>query len=177
MHVFRGTEADILNDGAIDYGPAVLAQFDFVVASVHSRFGMGKDEMTERLLRALDDPFVTFLGHLTGRLLLSREGYTFDFDRIFDRAAERGVMIEINGSPRRAELDWRHMRRAVDRGVMLSIHPDAHSIRELSHVISGAWVARKGGLSAKQLFNTRPADEVAAYLAARRAKALAAAGL
>jgi DNA polymerase (family X) len=171
LRVFRGTEADILNDGAIDYGPKTLPIFDFVVASVHSRFGMEKDEMTERLLRALDDPFVTFLGHLTGRLLLSRKGYTFDFDRIFDRAAERGVMIEINGNPRRAELDWRYIRRAVDRGVVLSIHPDAHSTRELTHVISGTWVARKGGLSAKQIFNARPVDEVAEYLAARRKRA------
>lgn len=172
LRVFRGTEADILNDGAIDYGHRTLPMFDFVVASVHSRFGMAKDEMTERLLRALDDPFVTFLGHLTGRLLLSRQGYTFDFDQIFDRAAERGVMIEINGNPRRAELDWRLIRKAVDRGVVLSIHPDAHSIRELTHVISGTWVARKGGLSAKEIFNTRPVDEVAEYLAERRRRAL-----
>jgi DNA polymerase (family 10) len=172
LRVFRGTEADILNDGAIDYGHQTLPMFDFVVASVHSRFGMAKDEMTERLLRALDDPFVTFLGHLTGRLLLSRQGYTFDFDQIFDRAAERGVMIEINGSPRRLELDWRLIRKAVDRGVVLSIHPDAHSIRELTNVISGTWVARKGGLSAKEIFNTRPVDEVAEYLAERRKKAM-----
>jgi DNA polymerase (family 10) len=170
MRVFRGTEADILNDGTIDYGPKTLAKFDFVIASVHSRFGMNKDEMTTRLLRALDDPFVTFLGHLTGRLLLSRAGYTFDFDRIFDRAAERGVIIEINGSPRRAELDWRMIQRAVDRGVVLSIHPDAHAIGELSRVINGTWVARKGGLSAKQIFNTRGVDEVAEYLAERRAR-------
>jgi len=133
---------------------------------------MAKDEMTERLLRALDDPFVTFLGHLTGRLLLSRQGYTFDFDQIFDRAAERGVMIEINGNPRRAELDWRLIRKAVDRGVVLSIHPDAHSTRELTHVISGTWLARKGGLSAKEIFNTRPVDEVAEYLGERRKKAV-----
>ena len=172
LRVFRGTEADILNDGAIDYGHKTLPMFDFVVASVHSRFGMNKDEMTERLLRALDDPFVTFLGHLTGRLLLSRQGYTFDFDQVFDRAAERGVIIEINGSPRRAELDWRLIRKAVDRGVVLSIHPDAHSVRELTHVISGTWVARKGGLSAKEIFNTRPVDEVADYLAERRKKAV-----
>jgi DNA polymerase (family 10) len=173
MRVFRGTEADILNDGAIDYDAKTLAKFDFVVASVHSRFGMDQDEMTTRLLRALDNPFVTFLGHLTGRLLLSRAGYTFDFDKILDRAADRGVMIEINGSPRRLELDWRQIKRAVDRGIVLSIHPDAHSIRELGYVVSGTWVARKGGLSAKQIFNARPVDEVAEYLAARRKRAMA----
>jgi DNA polymerase (family 10) len=173
MRVFRGTEADILADGAIDYGEKTLSKFDFVVASVHSRFGMEKDEMTSRLLRALDNPFVTFLGHLTGRLLLSRAGYTFDFDRILDRAAERGVIIEINGSPRRLELDWRQIKRAVDRGVVLSIHPDAHSTRELGYVVSGTWVARKGGLTAKQIFNARQVDEVAEYLIARRKRAIA----
>ncbi|HXG57801.1 MAG TPA: PHP domain-containing protein [Thermoanaerobaculia bacterium] len=171
LRVFRGSEADILADGSIDYGPATLATLDFVVASIHSRFGMSRDEMTARILRALDDPHVTFLGHPTGRLLLSREGYSIDFDRIFDRAAERGVIIEINGNPRRAELDWRHLRRAVDRGVMLSIHPDAHSIAEFRHVVSGTWVARKGGLTAKEVFNARPADEVEEYLRKRKGAA------
>jgi DNA polymerase (family 10) len=172
LRVFRGTEADILNDGSMDYGPKILSKFDFVIASIHSRFGMDKSEMTERILRALDDPFVTFLGHATGRLLLSREGYTFDFDRVFDRAAARGVMIEINGNPNRLDLDWRHIGRAIDRGVVFSIHPDAHSIREMSAIISGTWVARKAGLSARQLFNAREVDEVAEYLAARRKRAM-----
>ena len=168
MHVFRGTEADILNDGSIDYGAKILAKFDFVVASIHSRFGMDKSEMTARILRALDDPHVTFLGHATGRKLLAREGYTFDFDKVFDRCAERGVIIEINGNPNRLDLDWRHIRRALDRGVVFSIHPDAHSVREMAHVISGTWVARKAGLSAKQIFNARPLEEVAEWLELRR---------
>jgi len=172
MHVFRGTEADILDSGAIDYGPRILAKLDFVIASVHSRFQMDKNAMTDRILRALDDPFVTFLGHATGRKLLAREGYTFEFDRIFDRCAERGVMIEINGNPNRLDLDWRHVRRAVDRGVVFSIHPDAHSMKEMAHLISGTWVARKAGLTAKQIFNARPLDEVADYLDARRKFAL-----
>jgi DNA polymerase (family 10) len=173
MRVFRGTEADILDDGRIDYGPKTLAGFDFVIASVHSRFGMDEEKMTERMLRALDDPFVTILGHLTGRLLLNRKGYSIDFDRIFDRAAERGVMIEINGNPNRLELDWRLVHRAIDRGVLLCINPDAHSINELSYVISGTWVARKAGLSPRQIFNTRPVDEVAEHLARRRERAIA----
>jgi DNA polymerase (family X) len=174
MRVFRGTEADILNDGAIDYGHATLPRFDFVIASIHSRFGMERAEMTARMLRALDDPFVTILGHLTGRLLLGRQGYSIDFDRVFDRAAERGVLIEINGNPHRLELDWRQIGRAVDRGVLLCINPDAHSIAELSHVISGAWVARKAGLSAKQIFNTRPVEEVAEHLGRRKREAIVA---
>ena len=176
MHVFRGTEADILNDGAIDYGPKILAKLDFVVASIHSRFGMDKSEMTARILRALDDPFVTFLGHATGRKLLTRDGYIFEFDRVFDRCAERGVIMEINGNPYRLDLDWRHIGRALDRGVVFSIHPDAHSTREMDYVVTGTWVARKAGLSAKQIFNARPLEEVADYLAARRTRAMSSGG-
>jgi DNA polymerase (family 10) len=172
MRVFKGTEADILIDGSIDYGPGTLPIFDFVIASVHSRFGMPKDEMTARILRALDDPFVTILGHLTGRLLLSREGYSVDFDRIFERAAERGVMIEINGNPNRLDVDWRQIGRAVERGVLFSINPDAHSIKELSHVISGTWVARKAGLSPKNIFNCADVEAVAELLSRRRAAAV-----
>jgi DNA polymerase (family 10) len=171
MRVFKGTEADILPDGTIDYDPKTLAGFDFVIASVHSRFGMPKDEMTERILRALDDPHVTFLGHLTGRLLLSRDGYTMEFDRVFERAGERGVMIEINGNPRRLDLDWRLLRRALDRGVLFSINPDAHSIHEYNALVSGTWVARKGGLSAREIFNTWEVDEVAEHFAGRRQRA------
>src|SRR5437764_12494335 len=126
MRVFRGTEADILPDGSIDYGERILSKFDFVIASIHSRFNMPQDEMTERMLRALDDPHVTFLGHLTGRKLLSRDGYSVDFERIFEKAGQRGVMIEINGNPNRLDLDWRHIRRALDLGVGFSINPDAH---------------------------------------------------
>jgi len=169
LRVFRGTEADILPDGSIDYSDSgALAQFDFVIASVHSRFNMDKDEMTARILRALDNPYVTFLGHLTGRLLLSRDGYTMEFDKVFERAGDRGVMIEINGNPHRLDLDWRLIQRALDRGVTFSINPDAHSTREYNALVSGTWVARKGGLTPKEIFNTRGADEVAEHFASRR---------
>jgi DNA polymerase (family 10) len=167
MRVFRGTEADILPDGTMDYGAKILSRFEFVVASVHSNFTMDKDAMTERMLRAMDDPHVTFIGHLTGRKLLAREGYKVDYDRIFDKAAERGVMIEINGNPNRLDVDWRHVRNALDRGVTFSIHPDAHSISEYNAMITGTWVARKAGLSAKHIFNTRSVDEVAEFLRKR----------
>jgi DNA polymerase (family 10) len=170
MRVFRGTEADILPDGVIDYDSKTLAKFDFVIASIHSRFQMTKDEMTERMLRALDNPYVTFLGHLTGRKLLSRDGYTVDYERIFEKAAARGVMIEINGNPNRLDIDWRHIRRALDLGVGFSINPDAHSIHEYAALISGTWVARKAGLTAKEIFNTKPVEEVAEYLKKRRAR-------
>ena len=167
MRVFRGTEADILPDGSIDYGDEVLSTLDFVVASIHSRFNMPKDEMTERMLNALDDPYVTFLGHITGRKLLARDGYSVDFDRVFERAGKRGVCIEINGNPNRLDLDWRHVGRALEHGVMFVITPDAHSISEMSHVISGTWVARKAGLTAKQIFNTRSVAEVEKWLRER----------
>src|SRR5437764_2696744 len=168
LRVFRGTEADILPDGTIDYGDRILSKFDFVIASIHSRFNMPKDEMTERMLRALDDPHVTFLGHITGRKLLSRDGYAVDFDRIFERAAARGVMIEINGNPNRLDLDWRHIPRALSFGVRFAVNPDAHSIREYGALMTGTWVARKAGLGPKEIFNTRPVEEVAEYLAARK---------
>lgn len=169
MRVFRGTEADILPDGTMDYGARILDKFDFVIASVHSQFQMEEDEMTERILRAMDDPHVTFLGHLTGRLLLSRSGYKVDYDRIFDKAAETGVIVEINGNPRRLDVDWRHVKRGIDRGVMFSINPDAHSISEYNALITGTWVARKAGLSPKQIFNTKSVEEIAEHFRARGA--------
>ncbi|HYC58833.1 MAG TPA: PHP domain-containing protein [Thermoanaerobaculia bacterium] len=168
MRVFRGTEADILQNGTMDYGEKVLSKLDFVIASIHSNFTMSKDEMTDRILRAMDDPNVTFLGHLTGRKLLSRAGYTVEYERIFEKAGARGVMIEINGNPNRLDLDWRHIKRALDHGVMFSINPDAHSVSEYNAVITGTWVARKGGLSAKHIFNTRNVDEVAEWLAQKK---------
>lgn len=168
MRVFRGSETDILNDGTMDYGEKILAKLDFVVASVHSNFKMPIDEMTDRILRAMDNPYVTFIGHLTGRKLLAREGYSVDYDRIFEKAGQRGVMIEINGNPNRLDLDWRHVQRALDRGVVFSIHPDAHSINEYNALVTGTWVARKAGLSPKYIFNTRGVEEVAEFLAKRK---------
>ncbi|MGA7613826.1 MAG: helix-hairpin-helix domain-containing protein [Thermoanaerobaculia bacterium] len=171
IRIFRGTEADILQDGTIDYDPETLDRFDFVVASIHSRFRMNREEMTQRIVRALHDPHVTFLGHLTGRLLLSRAPYELDFDAVFRAAAENGVMIEINGSPKRLDVDWRHLERAMELGVSFSIHPDAHSTAEMANVIAGTWVARKGGVPRERVFNARPLADVESHLASRRARA------
>jgi DNA polymerase (family X) len=170
--VFRGSEVDILSDGGLDFDAATLATLDFTVCSIHSRFKMERDEMTERLVTALRNPFVTFLGHLSGRRLLRREPYQFDPDAVFEAAAENGVIIEINANPQRLDVDWRLMRRAVDRGVIFSIHPDAHSTGELGRLEFGVWNARKGGLEAKQIFNTREAGEVSEYLGKRRQRAV-----
>lgn len=167
LRVFKGTEADILPDGTMDYGED-LDLFDFVVASIHSRFQMTEDEMTERILRALDDPRVTILGHLTGRRLLTRDGYRVDYDKIFDKCAEQKVLVEINGNPQRLDVDWRHLRNALDRGCMFTINPDAHSTREMAFVISGTSVARKAGLGPKEIFNTKPVEEVEDWLKKKR---------
>lgn len=158
--VFKGIEADILPSGELDYSPDVLARFDFVVGSIHSQFRMGKEEMTARILKALDSPYLTMLGHPTGRILLERTGYELDLERILAKAAEKRVAIEFNANPYRLDLDWRWCRKAKELGVLISINPDAHSIGELDLARSGVLVARKGWLEAKDVLNTRNLNEV-----------------
>jgi DNA polymerase (family 10) len=168
VRVLKGVEADILADGTLDYGDDVLDRFDFVVASVHSRFSMDGATMTARVLRALDDPRLTILGHPTGRLLLSREPYAIDVDAVLEKAAEVGAAVELNADPHRLDLDWRHMARARALGVPIEIGPDAHSPRGLDHMSTGIGIARKGGLAARDVLNTRSADDVLAFARARR---------
>ena len=149
LWIFKGIEADILPDGRLDYADGdeeVLASMDYVVGSVHSSFGLSQAEQTERVLRALENPYLTFLGHPTGRLLLSRRGYAIDLDAVIDAAAERGVAIEINANPYRLDMDWRYWREARAKGVRTAINPDAHSIDGLDDVRYGVGVARKGWL-------------------------------
>ncbi|MGH7476179.1 MAG: DNA polymerase/3'-5' exonuclease PolX [Longimicrobiales bacterium] len=164
--VFKGTEADILPDGSVDYageGSGVLERFDYVIASVHSSFRMSEAQMTDRVLRALQNPYVTFLGHPTGRLLLRREGFGLDVERVIEAAAAGGKGIEINSNPHRLELDWRYWRRARELGVRAAINPDAHSIRELDNVHYGVGVARKGWLQAADVVNAWELEEVREY--------------
>lgn len=167
FRVIKGVEADILADGTLDYGPDVLDQFDFVIGSIHSRFGMSGEEMTARVLRAMDDPRMTILGHPTGRLLLARDPYALDIERVLAWAAERGVAVELNADPHRLDLDWQAARRARALGVTISIGADAHSVAGLANVAVGLGVARKGWLEAKDILNTR---DVAAFLAFARAR-------
>lgn len=169
IRVFRGSEVDILADGDLDYTSATLKRFDFTVASVHSRFGMEADVMTERIIAAVKHPRTTFLGHLSGRKLLVRDPYAIDYRRIFEAAAEHGVIVEINGSPQRLDVDWRFLRLGIDCGVTFSIHPDAHSVAALDHLTNGVWNARKGGLEPRHIFNTRPLEEIEEHLKTRRA--------
>ena len=168
FRVLKGVEADILADGSLDYGPAVLDQFDFVIASIHTRFGMTEAEMTERVLRALDDPHTTILGHPTGRLLLARDPYAIDLERVLQRAAERGVAVEVNADPHRLDLDWRMVRRARELGVTVSLGADAHSVAGMTNVAMGVGIARKGWLEAEEVLNTRDAEAFLAHARRRR---------
>ena len=163
FRVLKGVEADILADGSLDYGPAVLDRFDFVIASIHTRFGMTEIEMTERVLRALDDPHTTILGHPTGRLLLARDPYAIDLERVLHRAAERGVAVEVNADPHRLDLDWRVVRRARELGVSISLGADAHSVAGMTNVAVGVGIARKGWLTAEDVLNTRDAEGFLAF--------------
>ncbi len=153
--ILKGIEADILKDGSMDYDDDILSMFDFVIASVHSNFTMDREEMTERILKALENPYVKILGHPTGRLLLSREGYDVDMERILEKAAEKGVAIEINSNPYRLDLDWRWCRVAKDMGVDIVICPDAHDLEGFDYVSLGIGIARKGWLEAEDIWNCR----------------------
>ena len=170
VRILKGVEADILADGTLDYGDELLERFDYVVGSVHSRFAMDRAAMTARVLRALDNPHLTILGHPTGRLLLSREPYPIDVEAMLEKAAEVGAAVELNADPHRLDLDWRHIPRARALGVPIEIGPDAHSPRGLDYMTTGIGIARKGGLAAHEVLNTRSADDVLAFARARQAR-------
>jgi DNA polymerase (family 10) len=169
VRVLKGIEADILADGRVDYDADLLDRFDYVIASVHSRFGMNQAQMTERVIAALDDPHVTILGHPTGRLLLTREPYAIDMPAVIAKAAECGVAVELNADPHRLDLDWRYCRAAKEKGALIEIGPDAHSVHGLDHVEFGIGIARKGWLEAGDVLNTKTAAEVLAFAERRRA--------
>jgi len=163
IRILKGIESDILGDGSLDYDEKVLERFDFVIASVHSKLSMTEKDATQRLLTAIRNPYTTILGHPTGRLLLSREGYPLDFDAIFDACAKHRVGIEINANPHRLDLDWRYLRTARERGVRLCIGPDAHSVEGLDDVDYGLGIARKGWLQKDDLLNCMDAEELLAW--------------
>ncbi len=158
--IFAGSEVDILKDGSLDFDDSILAQLDYVVASVHNVFNLSEDEMTARFIKAMENPHVTMIGHLTGRLLLKREPYAINHDKIIDCAAETGTMIELNCSPRRFDMDWRWWKKARDKGVLCSINPDAHHINHLQFLHYGIVQARKGWLRKEDVFNTKSVEQV-----------------
>lgn len=167
--VLKGIEADILADGTLDFAPDVLDRFEFVIGSVHSRFAMSAQDMTERILRALDDPHLTILGHPTGRLLLSRDPYPCDVEAVLSKAQAVGVAVEINADPHRLDLDWRLVRRALDLGVTLSIGADAHGASGIANVEFGLAMARKGWATPDRIVNTLDPDAFLEHAARRRA--------
>ncbi len=168
IRVLKGIEADILVDGRIDYDEAILQQLDFIIASIHSRFNLNATEMTTRMLAAMDNPYVTIIGHPTGRLLLSRDPYGIDLDAVFEKAAASGVAMEINADPHRLDLDWRVVRRAREAGVTISIGADAHNVSGIGNVDYGVGMARKGWLGPGDILNARPVEEFLAFAAKRR---------
>jgi len=168
FRILKGIECDILTSGDLDYGDKTLDSFDYIVGSVHSQFKMDEDTMTRRITRAMDDPRLTILGHATGRLLLSRDAYPVDVEAIIEKAAENGTVLELNCDPHRMDLDWRYLRDAKEKGVMIEIGPDAHSEIELDNVESGVGMARKAWLTAADILNTRTARDVLAVAGRKR---------
>lgn len=171
FRIFKGIESDILLDGSLDYPDEVLASFDYVVASVHSRFQQGEEEQTARIIRAVSNPHTTILGHPTGRMLLRREGYRVDVDAVLQACAKHDVAVEINANPNRLDLDWRWHRRALELGCRLSINPDAHSTAELDLTHWGVMMARKGGVPRERILNCLELPALARFLERRRRSA------
>ena len=166
--IFKGIECDILGDGSLDYDESVWKTFDFIVASVHSNLKMTEEKAMSRLLKAIENPYTTILGHPTGRLLLMREGYPIDHKKIIDACAANGVVIEINAHPYRLDLDWRYIDYAINKGVKLSINPDAHFTQGYHDMYYGVCVARKGGLYKEMCFNALSLPEIDSYFKQRK---------
>jgi DNA polymerase (family 10) len=168
FRIFTGTECDILKNGTLDFSDEILASLDYVVASVHSSFTLPEAEMTKRIIRAMENPYVTMLGHLTGRLLLSRDPYQVNIPAILDAAAATGTIIELNANPRRLDMDWRWWPLAKEKGVKCAINPDAHSTAGLQDLIFGVGIARKGWLTKEDVINTLPLARMESILKAKR---------
>jgi len=162
--IFKSIESDILNDGNLDYSDSVLSTFDLVIASVHSNLKMNEQKAMMRLLKAIENPFTTILGHMTGRLLLSRKGYSVNYKKIIDACAANKVVIEINAHPRRLDMRWQWIEYALSKNVLLSIDPDAHSIGEFQNIRYGVLVAQKGMVTAKNNLSSFSLKEFENYL-------------
>ena len=171
FRILKGIECDILPDGRLDFSDEILATFDAVVASIHSRFNMTETQATDRIIKAMRNPYVTILGHPTGRLLLARDGYPLNIPAILRAAAELGVAIELNANPHRLDLDWRFCRQAREMGVKISINPDAHRLQGLEDMRYGLGIARKGWLRKEDVLNAGSLQDFRRFAAARRKEA------
>ncbi|TAF67983.1 MAG: DNA polymerase/3'-5' exonuclease PolX [Cytophagales bacterium] len=158
--LFKGIESDILADGSLDYDPEILHTFDFIIASVHANLNMTQEKATQRLIKAIENPHTTLLGHPTGRLLLNREGYPIDHQKVIDACYQNQVAIEINANPWRLDIDWRWVYKAMEKGVLISINPDAHSIAGIDDTQYGIYVAQKAGLIKEATLNALEATEI-----------------
>ena len=158
--IFSGVECDILKNGNLDYDDSILSQLDYSVASVHSSFSLTEKEMTKRVIKAIENPFVTMIGHLTGRLLLLRKPYDINVSKIIDACAENNTIIEINANPRRLDMDWRWWKHAKDKGVKCSINPDAHKIEHFQFLNFGIKIAQKGWLESSDVVNCLPLGKI-----------------
>ena len=170
FRLFAGSEVDIHKDGSLDFPENVLSRLDYVVASIHSSFSLSEAEMTARIIRAMENPYVTMLGHVTGRLLLSRDGYAVNVPAIIDAAARTGTLIELNANPKRLDMDWRWWPLAKEKGVKCVINPDAHHTSHLQFLHFGIGIARKGWLTRGDVVNCLPLGKIEAVLAAKRAR-------
>ncbi len=168
--IFKGIESDILSDGSLDYPDEILAKFDFVVASVHSAMKMDEEKATERLIKAIENPYTTILGHPTGRLLLSRAGYPINYRKIIDACAENNVVIEINANPLRLDLDWRWHQYALEKGVLLAVNPDAHRNEGFMDMQYGIYVGRKGGLTKEKCLNSFNLVEISRFFDGKKSQ-------
>ena len=170
FRVFAGSEVDILKDGELDFPDEVLVELDYAVASVHNLFNLSEPDMTRRLIRAMENPHITMLGHLTGRLLLQRPGYAVNVPAVIEAAAATGTIIELNASPWRLDMDWRWWKLARSLGVKCAINPDAHSVHGLKDIVFGTRIARKGWLTRADVVNCLPLGQIEEVLAAKRAR-------
>jgi DNA polymerase (family 10) len=160
FRILKSAEVDILEDGKLDYSNRILKELDFTICSIHSRFALDKERQTERVLRAMDNPYFNILGHATGRLLLKRQGYELDIERIVRHAAGAGCSFEINSSPDRLDLSDEHARLACEHGIKIAINTDAHSVEELDFIHAGINQARRAWLRASDVLNALTVAEL-----------------
>lgn len=168
FRILKSIESDILPDGTLDYPEEILATFDLIIASVHSKFNMTEAEATARVMKAIENPFTSILGHPTGRLLLTRDGYPLNMHKIIETASRLGIAIELNANPHRLDADWRLLREAKERGVKISLGPDAHRVEGIDDIRYGISMARKGWLTRQDILNCLTADELLSFAKRRR---------